>query len=228
MTDAQGWFKIPGLQDGKWDIDRQMAGLEVIRRACGGATALDLGCAEGLISLELAKAGARLVHGVELESQRVQVAERLFEQHCPDVARQFIVWDLARFDELYLGLTANSHPAAVFLRTRYDIVLCLAIAQKLPNPARFLRLASTLCSKLLAVRLPYPVIDDARSFNVPVDVKRMLGDEFDLIQETEGYPADVNRSYRSGDTAWLGIFRRKETATSPLAAWLRNLFDQKS
>lgn len=209
MTDAQGWFKIPGLQDGKWDLDRQMAGLETIRRASAGATVLDLGCAEGLISLELANAGARLIHGVELESQRVEVAEHLFEQRCPNVTRRFIAWDLARFDELYLGLTADTRPATAYLRTRYDIVLCLAIAQKLPNPARFLRLASTLCSKFLAVRLPYPVIDDARSFNIPVDAKRMLADEFDLIQETEGYPVDVNRAYRPGDTAWLGIFRRK-------------------
>lgn len=209
MTDAQGWFTIPGLQKGKWNLDRQMAGLEVIRRACAGATVLDLGCAEGLISLELARAGARLVHGVELEVPRVQVAEQLFKQRCPDVTRQFIAWDLARFDELYLGATADSRPATAYLRTRYDIVLCLAIAQKLPNPARFLRLASTLCANLLAVRLPYPIIDDARSFNVPVDTKRMLADEFDLIQETEGYPVDVKRAYRPGETAWLGIFRRK-------------------
>jgi len=209
MPTAQAWFTIPGLQTGKWTLDRQMAGLDAIRRACAGATVLDLGCAEGMISLELAKAGARLVHGVELEAQRVQVAERLFDERCPDVARQFIVWDLARFDDLYLGRTADSHPTKPYLRTRYDIVLCLAIAQKLPNPDRFLRLAATLCSSLLAVRLPYPVIDDARSFNIAVDVKRMLADEFDLIQETEGYPADVNRAYRPGDTAWLGIFRRK-------------------
>jgi hypothetical protein len=211
MSMPKGWFNIPGVQQGKRNLDRQIAGLEIIRDACVGKSVLDLGCAEGAISLELAKAGARLVHGVELEAQRLQVAEALFGKQCPGVSRQFIEWDLSRFDELFLDATADSRPPQPVLRTRYDVVLCLAIAQKLPNPGRFLRLAATLCSDLFAVRLPFPVIDDPRSFNLPVDVKRMVADEFDLIQETEGYPHDVTRSYQPGDEAWLAIFRRRNT-----------------
>src|SRR6185437_10924267 len=209
MTTTEGWFKIPGVQGGKWDLDRQMAGLEVVRRACGGMTVLDLGCAEALISLELAKTGAELVHGVELERHRLEIAEKLFGQQCPRVTRQFIEWDLAHFDALFLDHTADTTRQGQFLRTRYDLVLCLAIAQKLPNPARFLRLAATICTHLMAIRLPYPIIDDPRSGNIPVDVRRMIEDEFDLIQETEGYPRDVSRAYQHGDQAWLGIFRRK-------------------
>jgi 2-polyprenyl-3-methyl-5-hydroxy-6-metoxy-1,4-benzoquinol methylase len=212
-TAAKGgaaWFKIPGVQDGRWGLDRQMAGLDVVRRAASGASVLDLGCAEAMVSLELAESGAKLVHGVELEAGRLRVAEQIFEKECPRVARQFIEWDLSRFDELFLDVTPDSRPGQPLLRTRYDIVLCLAIAQKLPNPGRFLRLAATLCTDIIAVRLPYPVIDDARSLHVPVDVKRMLMDEFDLVQETEGYPRDLNRPYKSGDEAWLGIFRRRQ------------------
>jgi hypothetical protein len=207
---AAGWFKIPGVQEGRFGLDRQFAGLEAIRQHARGATVLDLGCAEAVTSLELAKAGASLVHGVELEGSRLKVAERLFQQHCPHVDRQFIEWNLSRFDELFLDITPDSRPDHACLRTRYDIVLCLAIAQKLPNPGRFLRLASTLCADLMAVRLPYPVIDDVRSFNIPVDIKRMLAGEFELVQETEGYPQDIKRPYRPGDKAWLGIFRRQK------------------
>jgi hypothetical protein len=209
MTAPNGWFKIPGVQEGKFGLDRQFAGLDVVRRASPGATVLDLGCAEGAVSLELAKAGATLIHGVELEGQRLKVAEQLFRDQCPRVSCQFIEWDLSRFDELFIDVTPDSRPGGRSLRTRYDIVLCLAIAQKLPNPARFLRLASTLCSDVLAVRLPFPVIDDARSSNIPVDIKRMVEGEFDLVQETAGYPQDVSQRYKSGDLAWLGIFRRR-------------------
>jgi 2-polyprenyl-3-methyl-5-hydroxy-6-metoxy-1,4-benzoquinol methylase len=207
---SKAWFTIPGVQEGRWGLDRQMAGLDIVRRAASGASVLDLGCAEGVVSLELAKSGATLVHGVDLEASRLRVADELFEKQCPTVSRQFIEWELSRFDELFLDVTADSRPGQPRLRTRYDIVLCLAIAQKLPNPAWFLRLAATLCSDLFVVRIPYPVIDDARSFNDPVDVKRMVSDEFELIQETEGYPKDVSRPYKAGDDSWLGIFRRHE------------------
>jgi hypothetical protein len=185
-----------------------MRGLEVVREACAGATVLDLGCAEAVVSLELAKAGARLVHGVELLGDRLRTAEALFQENAPNLERHFIEWDLTRFDDLFLNITPDSNPDKPSLLTRYDVVLCLAIAQKLPNPGRFFRLASALCSNMMAVRLPFPIIDDPRSFNIPVDVTRMLAKEFELIQETEGYPSDPQRRYARGDLAWLGIFRR--------------------
>ena len=90
-------------------------------------------------------------------------------------------------------------------------MLCLAIAQKLSAPGRFLRLASTLCTNILAVRLGQPVINDPRSSNIPVDVKRLLSEDFELIQETEGYPLDPSVPYRPGDYVWLAIFRRTTT-----------------
>lgn len=218
MAAMRGWFKIPDLQNGKVDLGRQTRGLDPVRAACAGATVLDLGCAEGLIAIETAKAGARLIHGVELIGERLQIAEALFMKQFPAVERQFIAWDLTRFDELLLDVTPDSAPAKPSLLTRYDVVLCLAIAQKLSNPARFLRLASALCSNIMAVRLPYPIIDDPRSFNIPVNVTRMLSKEFELIQETEGYPSDLQRRYRPGDEAWLGIFRRLPANRGPAGA----------
>jgi len=209
-----GWFKIPAFQRGKVELARQMRGLDAVRHVCTGASVLDLGCAEGLVSLELAKAGATLIHGVELLGERLVVAEDFFKKELPSLQRKFITWDLTRFDDLVLG--ADSAPAASdqpTLLSRYDVVLCLAIAQKLSNPRRFLRLASLLCADLMAVRLPYPVLDDPRSFNIRLDVAQMLASEFDLIQETDGYPTDLKRPYAPGDDAWLGIFRRRRPRT---------------
>jgi hypothetical protein len=210
----RGWFKTGDLPDGKVDLSRQLRGLDIIRAHAKGAAVLDLGCAEGLISLKLAESGARLIHGVELIAERLTVAEQLFSKQYPQLERQFIPWDLSRFDELVLDVTSDSRPGQPALLTRYDIVLCLAIAQKLPNPGRFLRLASTLSSDWIAIRLPYPIIDDPRSFNIPVDVSRMLSNEFDLIQATEGYPVDLKRPHHKGDDAWLGIFRRRPARAS--------------
>lgn len=203
-----GWFKIDGVQEGHVDFDRQFRGLEIVRAEAAGARVLDLGCAEGLISLEMVKAGAVLVHGVELEAKRVETARSLFAAH-PQVKSTFIAHDLNRFPELFLEHNADSQWKDTALLTRYDIVLCLAIAMKLARPAPFLRLASALCDRILAVRLPYPVIDDPRSDNIPVDVKRLLADEFDLVQETELYPDDLTKPYVPGEYGWLGIFRRR-------------------
>jgi hypothetical protein len=205
----RGWFKIGDVPNGKVDLSRQLRGLDIIRAHAKGAAVLDLGCAEGLISLKLAESGARLIHGIELIGERLTAAEQLFSQQYPHVERRFIPWDLSRFDELVLDVTPDSKPGQPALLTRYEIVLCLAIAQKLPNPGRFLRLASILSSDWIAIRLPYPIIDDPRSFNIPVDVSRMLSNEFDLIQATEGYPFDLRRPHHQGDDAWLGIFRRR-------------------
>jgi len=191
-----------------------MRGLDVVRQAAAGAAVLDLGCAEGIISLELAKSGARLVHGVELLGDRLIVAEKMFGAQFPGLERQFIAWDLDRFENLFLDATPDAPQEGKFLATRYDIVLCLAIAQKLSKPARFLRMASALCSNLMAVRLPYPIIHDKRSFYVQVNVTKMLSTEFELIQETEGYPHDPRRRYQPGDDAWLGIFRRISRAAT--------------
>ncbi len=189
-------------------LDRQIRGLDVVRQAASGATVLDLGCAEGMVSLELVKSGAKLVHGVELLGDRLVVAEKIYGAQFPGLERQFIEWDLDNFENLFLDATPDTPREGKLLATRYDIVLCLAIAQKLSKPARFLRMASALCSNIMAIRLPYPIIDDKRSFNIPVNITKMLSKEFELIQETEGYPFDLKRPYQPGDDAWLGIFRR--------------------
>src|SRR5690349_21167118 len=134
-----GWFKIEGVQEGHVDFARQFRGLEIVRAEASGASILDLGCAEGLISLEMVKAGAALVHGVELEAKRVETARSLFAAH-PQAKSMFIAHDLNRFPELFLTHTADSEWKDSTLRNRYDIVLCLAIAMKLAQPAPFLRL----------------------------------------------------------------------------------------
>jgi hypothetical protein len=50
---------------------------------------LDLGCAEAVVSLELAKARAMLVHGVELLGDRLRTAEALFQENVPNLGAAF-------------------------------------------------------------------------------------------------------------------------------------------
>jgi len=70
----KGWFSTPG-RPGDRTLDQQLNGRLFMEAR--GKTVLDVGCAEGLISIELAKAGAIAVHGVEIVPEHVKVANKL-------------------------------------------------------------------------------------------------------------------------------------------------------
>ena len=97
----------------------RIAGLDPLWELCPGATVLDFGCCDGLIGYELARHGAGLIHGLDIDKPRVEFARRLFE-NVPAVSR-FEVADLAvspsglrkRYEEMLLP--------------RYDIVLFLGM-----------------------------------------------------------------------------------------------------
>jgi 2-polyprenyl-3-methyl-5-hydroxy-6-metoxy-1,4-benzoquinol methylase len=195
IKSVRPWFTIAGVQDGKVDPQRQLRGLEPLLGLCAGKSVLDLGCAEGVISLNFAQAGAAVVHGIEVGASRVAVAREILAK--TSAQNRFWCFDLNKFDEM------------TELDDGYDIVLCLAIAQKLKQPDKFLRRAAALCRGHMAIRLEYPVIDDPRSGAIPVDVRQLMSAEFDLIQETDLYPTDLSRPYQPGDEGWLGLFRRR-------------------
>lgn len=142
----KGWLKIPGVQDGERTLAEQMQGLAPALEGVNGKTVLDLGCAEGLIGIEFAKAGG-IVRGLELQQQYVDVATRL-------AAASGIAYRCA-FDRHDLAdLNAAVMPPSFPCPEGADIVLALAIVHKLRNPGRALRNMARLAKERLVIRLP--------------------------------------------------------------------------
>lgn len=130
----KGWFILDG-QTGDRTLDEQMLGITRAIAECGGKRVLDLGCAEGLISREFARAGAAHVHGVDVVVEHIEVAKRL----CEGLAN-------VSFDVGHLGRMAQ--PEAP-----YEIVLALGVAHKLPEPRVGIRYAAAASSDLVLVRM---------------------------------------------------------------------------
>lgn len=133
MADG-AWFHLPH-RAGDRSLAEQMLGLEGLD--VRGCSVLDLGCAEGLIGIEMAKQGARLVHGVENNPRFVLMAREFAGPH-PCV--RIFEWDL------------NGGPPALCL-PRYDVVLLLAILHKLTAPTDHLRRFAGMADRLV-IRLP--------------------------------------------------------------------------
>ncbi len=132
----RGWFKLPG-QSGDRTVAEQLLGLKPALEACRGKTVLDLGCAEGAIALEFARAGAAHVEGLEVIGEHLEVAREL----CKGQPCEFREADLntAVVDVMHGG---------------WDIVLALAVLHKLKDPARVLRLFGGLARELVVIRMP--------------------------------------------------------------------------
>ncbi len=137
---GKGWFKVPGIRpEGDRTIEEQLCGLGPALKKCIGKTVLDLGCAEGAIALEFARAGAAWVMGIELLQTHLDIARRL----CKGVkAVHFICANLKEWSE--------AHPEP----ERFDIVLCLGIAHKLHDPTAFMRWCARSTRGLLLFRGP--------------------------------------------------------------------------
>lgn len=169
---SKPWFKIDD-RDSERTLDQQMQGLGYLKDFCRGKTILDVGCAEGLISMELVQHhGAKLANGVELVDDRVHAANK----RCRDlgIAAQY-----------YIGEAENFVP-----KDQYDIVLMLAILHKLKNPTAACAAYADHCRELMVIRLPAsmgPVIIDPRSNNNPHDIHRVLTNRgFRLLDVTNG------------------------------------------
>lgn len=143
MSLPKGWFAIPGVQQGDRTLAEQMKGLAPALGECEGRTVLDLGCAEGLIAIEFAKAGA-IVHGFEYNQRLYDVAQQQRGELPAEVQLRLAIecCDLRE----WIGVAGG------FLRT--DIVLALAILHKLPEPRRALEYFAGLAVSLMVIRLP--------------------------------------------------------------------------
>ena len=178
---SRGWFNMPG-RPGDRELADQMKGLGWLFANCKGKSILDAGCAEGLISIELAKAGALAVHGVELVPERVKLANKL------------------RGD---LPITVEVGDMNMWRPQRhYSIVIGLAILHKLRSPTT---VAAALAAKALDAvvwRLPpdgAPVIKDRRSGYEEHDIG--------IVMETSGFRLHEAVSGHLGE--WVGVYVRK-------------------
>jgi SAM-dependent methyltransferase len=133
-----GWFSIPGIQTGDRSVEEQMMGLSPALPACVGKTVLDIGSAEGLISREFAKAGAKKVVGIELVTDHVRAARKI----CSGLPVLFVHTELAEW--------IRTHPEP----DQFDIVLILGIAHKLHNPGSCIEFACKSAREMIVFRGP--------------------------------------------------------------------------
>jgi hypothetical protein len=150
------------------------------------AAKLDLGAAEGVVALELARRGSGPVHGLEKDAGRVDLARRLFrESGFPGFT--FEVADLGRPEEL----RSRGLPA------RHDVVLFLGLYHHLPEQTRRAVLLDSLdrCGRYYAVRTPETLAEKDHIRETVVTRG------FRLVRETAGSEGE--------SLGWLGLFERE-------------------
>jgi SAM-dependent methyltransferase len=191
----KGWFVIPGVQHGVRDLRERTDPLRPLLAHTRGATILDLGCAEGMISKWLVDEGrARLVHGLELHPPYVETARKMMPR--PQYKARFDVCDLNHFER---------DTATAGLLPGYDIVLALNVIQKLFDPRAMLLKAAGYANKFFVYSGPAAVIRDNRSNFVEVDVQKELLNTFKLIHVAKG---EKSKKTREGHLGIRLIFER--------------------
>lgn len=180
---------------GRWfggdrSLEQQLMGLEPMLAGIRGRSVLDVGCAEGAISLECAKRGARDVTGLEIRSDAVAAARSLAHGGPHRDSMAFYVAD------------ANTFTTT----TRFDVVLMLAVLHKLKSPGAACRRLAALALELAVIRLPpasAPSIIDARSGHVPCNIDTVMNDlGFSLDLQHSGYTGPLGE--------WMGYYRRQD------------------
>lgn len=190
MKTPKSWFKLRDRGAYERELVDQMRGLRPVVdefrawKARGKPlTGLDVGCAEGLISIEMAKAGAIQMHGIEVVPERVADGNRL-RGSLP-----------CSFEVANVSTYTPKRP--------YDVLLALSILHKLPDPSATLyRLVHNYCQRLVVIRLPGgrgPLVIDPRSRNEPHDLDQVLQDlGFNLEHQTDGHLQE-----------WIGVWRAR-------------------
>lgn len=128
------WFTV-GNVPGDRTLDQQMVGLDRLMKAVPGKTVLDCGCAQGLISIEMARAGAKYVHGVELLQPFVDTAwQQAGEMENIGFERgDMNVWQAP---------------------WQFDVVTALAILQKLRDPCAVASMLADTAREMIVIRTP--------------------------------------------------------------------------
>jgi len=154
------WFAVGG-KPGDRTLEQQMVGLDRLMAAVPGKTVLDCGCAQGLISIEMARAGAEYVHGVEILQPFVDTAWR----EAGDLEN-------VGFEQ---GDMNHWRPGA---NAFFDVVVALAILQKLRDPSAVAHMLANTARELIVIRTPPGrdpwVLPPERGRAVPHDIGRVL------------------------------------------------------
>lgn len=184
----KGWFIIDGVQEGDRYVTEQLTGLGMLEDNAKGCSVLDFGCAEGLISRHLVQTcGASGAVGLSLVGREIEQGRR----QCDGLPIALHQVNLDEFRGWLDAFPNELQPA--------DIVLLLSILHKLKHPLRFLDLALRYARNMVAIRLPGPVIIDARSDRVPYNVKQHMRNRgFILADKPKGPRGE-----------WLTIWQRR-------------------
>ncbi len=188
---SSAYYRIPELGlHGKWEPEIRLEGLTPLLEEADGASVLDLGSAEGIVSVELARRGASRVHAFEKEPDRVRVGGELLARS-PGLESSVREADLSDWPQFECA-------HGDVLEDGYDIVLFLGLYHHLPKTKRLdaLRGAMARSRKWLAVRTPPALARDDRL----VDACEEAG--FQLVGGGDGSA--------EGNLGWLGLFRRTE------------------
>jgi SAM-dependent methyltransferase len=150
------WFTIDGVP-GDRTLKQQLKGLGDLRDRVKGKTLLDIGCAEGLISMYLVDHGAVAVHGIEVRPDFIETANRL------------------RGDRACTFETADAN---VYQPVRqYDICIMLAVLHKLREPVKACKRFAAAAREMVVLRLPPKgalIITDDRSGGEKHDIGRAM------------------------------------------------------
>lgn len=190
----KGWFKVPGIRpEGDRTIREQLLGLDRALAECRGKRVLDLGCAEGCITAEFARAGAQIVVGIELLQTHLEVAREV----CKGLPVKLIC--------AHIGDHIKRNPEP----PRFDIVLALGIIHKLEDPNVPLRWAARAAGDLLCFRAPAKV----RRWGEDYLVKSKHSDRACNVQKLMRQESFENEGIVAGARGEsVQYFRRKHSA----------------
>ena len=155
--ELKGWFKLGEGRKADRTLKQQLRGLGELQERIAGKSVLDIGCAEGLISIQLIDRGAIAAHGIEMRPDYVDDANRL------------------RGDRACTFEVANANEWLP--RRQYDVVIMLAVLHKLKNPAEACLRYAQAANELVVLRLPpkhAPLILDERSGMQPFDIGEVM------------------------------------------------------
>ena len=156
VKDLRSWFKFGQEREGDRTLKQQLKGLGELQEHIAGKTVLDIGCAEGLISIQLFDRGAVAAHGFEHRADFVEAANELRG----DRACTFEVADANDWEP----------------KRQYDVVLMLAVLHKLKNPADACMRFAQAARETVVIRLPPygTTIIDERSGSQPFDIAECM------------------------------------------------------